>query len=522
MSNRRGPGTLVESLEDRRLLAAVPRPDHVVIAIEENRNFDEMIGSPDAPYINWLASQGAVFTDYYALGRPSQPNYIGLFSGSFQGVYDNSVPHTFDAPSLGGNLIKAGFEFGAYSEDLPFPGYEGVSWDGYVRRHAPWVNFTDVPPTTHRPFTDFPADYHDLPDLAFVVPNLVNGMHDDTVARGDAWLKQHLDPFVRWAQTHNSLFILTWDEANFFPEDNNNRILTLMVGPMVKPGLYNERVDHYGLLRTLEEMWGLPLLGASATARSITQVWDGRPRVVGRQVFYNNSSLDGNTPLADALDDGAVARDKHALLPGERARASHFTGYSRGLNGIMIDVHGLPAALTADDFSFKVGGGGAGGADPAAWDNAPAPSSIDLRRGAGKAGADRVTLTWPDGAIRNQWLQVTVKATERTGLTGPDVFYFGNLVGDSGVRVPSGVHSATQAAAEARRTFERVGAIDFAAVRNAARAGAPGDIHSRVDHDRDGRVTLLDLLIVRRNFGRTLCLLTTPATPAPVPVQRQG
>src|SRR5688572_21101765 len=105
MSNRNGPGTLVELLEDRRLMAAVPRPDHVVIAIEENRNFDEMIGSPDAPYNNWLASQGAVFTDYYALGRPSQPNYIGLFSGSFQGVYDNSVPHTFDAPSLGGNLI---------------------------------------------------------------------------------------------------------------------------------------------------------------------------------------------------------------------------------------------------------------------------------------------------------------------------------------------------------------------------------------------------------------------------------
>ena len=525
---------LIENLEARRLLAAgagagagpVPRPDHVVIAIEENRNFEEMIGSPDAPYINWLASQGAVFTDYYALGRPSQPNYIGLFSGSFQGVFDNSSPHTFSAPSLGGELIKAGFEFGAYSEDLPFPGYEGVSWDGYVRRHAPWVNFTDVPQQTHRPFTDFPsgpaADFDSLPDLSFVVPNLVNGMHDDTVARGDEWLRQNLDPYVRWALAHNSLFILTWDEANFWPVDNTNRILTLMVGPMVKPGLYPERYDHYGLLRTLEEMWGLPLLGASATATPITAVWRQEPRAVGRRVFYNNSALDGGSAEADGRDDAAVAPDKHALVPGERATPRNYTSYSRGINGVMVDVVRLPAqpggepgmALTADDFTFKVGSG----ADAGTWADAPAPSAVTVRRGAGKAGSDRVTLTWPDGAIRNQWLRVEVKATPRTGLERPDVFYFGNMIGESVPR-PTRLAGALGEAEAARRTFEHVSAADLAAARRAvlsSAAGAGVGADNPFDHDRDGRLTALDLLLVRVNLLRALRLLAVPV-PTPLP-----
>src|SRR5437773_4035520 len=172
MSNRRRPGIVVESLEGRCLFAAaaeaVPRPDHVIVVVEENRNVEELLGAADAPYINSLAAQGAAFTDYYSLGRPSQVDYIGLFSGSFQGVFDDSPPsHPFDAPSLGGELIKAGLDFEAYSEDLPFAGYDGEHWDGYARRHAPWTDFTDVPPQDHRPLTDLPSDFHDLPDLGF-------------------------------------------------------------------------------------------------------------------------------------------------------------------------------------------------------------------------------------------------------------------------------------------------------------------------------------------------------------------
>src|SRR5882672_787683 len=72
----------------------VPRPDHVVIAIEENKAFEAIIGSASAPYINSLAEQGALFISSFALTHPSQPNYLGLFSGSSHGIGDDSCPHS--------------------------------------------------------------------------------------------------------------------------------------------------------------------------------------------------------------------------------------------------------------------------------------------------------------------------------------------------------------------------------------------------------------------------------------------
>src|SRR5438552_2665021 len=88
-------------------LASLPRPDHIVIVIEENHSFSEIIGNAQAPYINSLANQGALFTQSFAITHPSQPNYLALFSGSTQGIADNSCPNSFSAPNLGGNLIAA-------------------------------------------------------------------------------------------------------------------------------------------------------------------------------------------------------------------------------------------------------------------------------------------------------------------------------------------------------------------------------------------------------------------------------
>src|SRR5205823_6374225 len=104
--------------------------------------------------------------------------------------------------------------------------------------------------------------------------------------------------------------------------------------------------------------------------------------------------------------------------------------YSRGINGIMVDIAGLPTGaargVNASDFVFKFGTGG----DPATWVAAPAPLSVSQTQGAGTGGSYRVTIVWPDGAIKNTWLQVAVKANTVTGLASPDVFYFGNLAGE--------------------------------------------------------------------------------------------
>src|SRR5215469_2569870 len=129
----------------------VPRLDHVVIVIEENHSYSEIIGSSAAPYINSLAAQGALFTQSYAITHPSQPNYLDIFSGSNQGVTHDSCPHYFATDNLGLYLLNASLTFAGYSEDLPSVGSLVCTSGAYARKHAPWVNFTNVPTTTDLP-----------------------------------------------------------------------------------------------------------------------------------------------------------------------------------------------------------------------------------------------------------------------------------------------------------------------------------------------------------------------------------
>jgi hypothetical protein len=209
--------------------------------------------------------------------------------------------------------------------------------------------------------------------------------------------------------------------------------------------------------------------------------------VVARRAFYNHSAFDGNDATAGAADDAAVAPGVLPLLPGDAQTLAGATTYSRGLNGVFIDVAALPggAALTPDDFAFRRSAGA-----PAAWTAAAVPSSITVRRGAGVNGSDRVTLVWPDydpanpnaTAVANGWLEVTVKATERTGLASPDVFAFGNLIGDADA---SG----------------RVNSLDLGAVKALLNTAAP--IGSRVDFNRDGRVNALDLGFIKQRLNRS-------------------
>ncbi len=250
----------------------LPRPDHLVIVIEENKAYSEIIGNPDAPYINALAEQGALFSRSFGVAYPSQPNYLALFSGSTQGITNNSCPHTFSGDNIASELIRAGWSFGSYSESMPAMGYTGCKHGSYERKHNPCVNWqgVNVPASLNMSFAAFPREYGNLPTVSIVVPDMENDMHDGSIRKGDDWLKHHLGPYVEWATTHNSLLIVTWDEDD---RRSKNRIPTIFVGPMVRPGVYNRRIDHYDVLRTLEEMYGLRFLGKSEDATPITDVW---------------------------------------------------------------------------------------------------------------------------------------------------------------------------------------------------------------------------------------------------------
>jgi hypothetical protein len=122
---------------------------------------------------------------------------------------------------------------------------------------------------------------------------------------------------------------------------------------------------------------------------------------------------------------------------------------------------------------------------------------VTVRPGAGTGGSTRVTFTWPDGAIRNTWLQVTVLADAATRRLTPDVSYFGNLVGETGDRAV-------------------VTGRDVLAVR-ADLLSRSVPVTSRSDFDRDGRVTALDVVAARNNLRRALPAPVLPAAPAAAP-----
>ncbi|MBN2477300.1 MAG: hypothetical protein JXB62_22025 [Pirellulales bacterium] len=220
--------------------------------------------------------------------------------------------------------------------------------------------------------------------------------------------------------------------------------------------------------------------------------------ILSRHVFYNQSAFDGDDPAADARDDDAIAPDKTALLPGQAATFVNYTSYSRGINGIMIDIEGLPGIPSVVDFAFRVGNTD----DPSTWACAPDPSSLSVRPGDGIGGSDRITLIWPEYAIRNQWLQVTVLANGNTNLAEPDVFYVGNAVADAG-------NSTTDA---------KVNATDMLLARNNPRTFLnPAAVDFPYDYNRDARVNATDMLLARNNqthFLNALKLITVPSLKA--------
>jgi hypothetical protein len=273
--------------------AAPPAWDHIVIVIEENKSFTQVLGNPaSAPYLNnTLKAGGASLTDVYGITHPSQPNYLQFFSGANQGVTtnnDTSGITPYNTSNLGAELIAAGRTFIGYSENLPTVGYTGFDADGglYARRHNPWVQWqandsptaNHLPPSLNQSFSAFPttpANFANLPSVSIVVPNNNNNMHDGTIPQGDAWLQTNLGAYANWAKDNNSLLIVTFDEDN---SSARNRIPTVLYGANVKSGA---EVDGtwtlHNVLHTVEAANGAAHAAASNDVRSITGAFNSDP-----------------------------------------------------------------------------------------------------------------------------------------------------------------------------------------------------------------------------------------------------
>lgn len=308
---------------------AVAAPSHIVIVIEENHNYGQVVGNQNMPYLNHtLIAGGLLLVNSHGVVHPSQPNYLDLFSGSNEGVTnDGSVPGSsniaakqtpLDTANIAAAMIHAGYTFAAYSQSLPAAGslayysdgtmpYKAVPSDNpgafiYARKHNPWTNWqatsgyakpgnsrNTLPPSVNQPFWAFPTNFNRLPTLAFVIPNQCNDMHggvsgstttqncpyakapgdpnDVQLQRNaDNFLSRQLGPYARWARRHNSLLIVTWDESY---TSEPNHIATVFYGGGILPGSVSEQhVNDYDILATLADYYHLDRskLGQAAIA----------------------------------------------------------------------------------------------------------------------------------------------------------------------------------------------------------------------------------------------------------------
>lgn len=245
---------------------------------------------------------------------------------------------------------------------------------------------------------------------------------------------------------------------------------------------------------TVSDNGGTANGGINTFSRTFTIDLTPVASVVGRSVFYNRSRNDGMDAAANAQDDAAIAADKMALRPGQVSTPSNISAFAGGINGIMVDVAGLPGgtALSLADFDLRVGNAG----NPAGWSVAPAPAALAVRRGAGTGGSDRITLTWNYGAIVDKWLRVTVKANAQTGLAADDVFYFGSLVADA-----NGDGSVSR--------------DDLAALNQ--HLGQFNSDPSSGDFNADGTVSFVDFQQLELHFGQSLSTLSAPVLALPAP-----
>jgi hypothetical protein len=260
--------------------SALPALSHIFIILMENESGRQIIGNPDAPFINGLADHYSLATNYSALYHPSLPNYIALTSGSNQGITDDRSPpsagYAVNATNLADRIEASGRTWKLYGESMPAPGYASNA-HLYATRHIPFLYYKDILDNTARrtshvvPYTQLAADLSSAsttPDYAFITPNTIDDMHDAPIAVGDAWLAHNVPLILRSPAftSSRSLLVITWDEGSA----GDNHVATIFAGSAAKLGYRSIRpYDHYSLLHTIEADWHLQPLTAN-DAQAVT------------------------------------------------------------------------------------------------------------------------------------------------------------------------------------------------------------------------------------------------------------
>jgi hypothetical protein len=238
----------------------------------ENRGLDQIVGSPDAPYLSHLGEQCGLAVNYRAVAHPSLLNYIALTSGSTHGITDDNSPasHPLGVANIFG-LLGTGWR--SLEESMP-SNCDQNSAGEYAVRHNPAAYYTELGATCGS--LDIPLG--PAPDLearfTFITPNLCNDMHDCSTATGDSWLSAEIPKILSTPEyrSGSTVVFITWDEN----DSGGQLVPAYVIAPSVVPGTRSDQLfTHYSLLRTVEQLLGLsPLLGQAALATSMQQAFN--------------------------------------------------------------------------------------------------------------------------------------------------------------------------------------------------------------------------------------------------------
>ena len=273
-------------------VSSIPGPvSRIAVLVLENKEYNQIVGRAGAPYLNALARQSAVAANYYAITHPSLPNYLALTGGSTFGFSGSdcgtcSVSHR----NLIDQLAAAGISWKVYAQDMPSTCSTEITAGAYVRRHVPFLYYRDVADSPKRcqfvvPATALTRDLadHALPRFMWLIPDICDDMHSCDTYTGDRYLRTIVPRLLAELGPSGVLFI-TYDEGSTdlgcCGVAKGGRVLTLVAGPGARAGARSMRpYDHYSLLRTIEDLLGLPRLGGAAlpSTRPMTDLLRVRP-----------------------------------------------------------------------------------------------------------------------------------------------------------------------------------------------------------------------------------------------------
>ncbi len=257
-----------------------PLFNHVFIVVEENTDYASVIGSSSMPYLNGLAQQYGLATQYYADTHPSIGNYFMMTVGKIVTNNDNYATVVTD-DNVVRRLLAAHKTWKSYAEDLPSVGYTGGDVGNYARKHNVLALLSDVandPVQSNNlvPFTQFATDLANnaLPNYSFIVPNLCNDAHDCSLSTADTWLQANIDPLIKSARfQQDGLLIILFDEAGGDNAHGGGRIAWVSVSAKSKSGYQSTTLyQHASTMRLSLAALGVTTLpNGAATAPDMNE-----------------------------------------------------------------------------------------------------------------------------------------------------------------------------------------------------------------------------------------------------------